>query len=74
MAELLQQRETDWSFIIDQPLGDVIPPLKAEGWRVISLRCGEHSEIVLRRRTHYLTVVARNSTVNTVHMFDTAKH
>ena len=46
--------------------------LIAEGWRVISLRCGELSEIVLRRRTLYLTVVARNSIVNTVHMFDTA--
>lgn len=74
MADVLQQKQTDWSHMIDLPLGLVIPPLKAEGWRVISLRCGELSEIVLRRRTHYLTVVARNSMVNTVHMFDTANH
>jgi len=64
----------NWSEIIDKPIAGVIQQLKAEGWKVIFLRPGDLSEIVLKRSSKNLTLIAQNNHVGTVHLFDTLNH
>jgi hypothetical protein len=73
MPEVLQ-KETAWSDVIYEPVCDVVQRFKAQGWRVVSLRPGELSEIVMRRKTMILTLVAQDNIVGTVHVFDTTNH
>ena len=73
MTELLQ-KETDWSDVVHRPLSSVVQRLKSQGWRVIALRPGELSEIVLRRQSIVITLIAQNNEVGSIHVFDTMNH
>ncbi|HYG76656.1 MAG TPA: hypothetical protein VEK08_16755 [Planctomycetota bacterium] len=63
-----------WAEIIDKPVSGVIQQLKAEGWKVVSLRPGDLSEIVLNRKSKNITLIAQNNCIGTVHVFDTVNH
>ena len=73
MTELLQ-KDTEWSDVVYQPLSSVVQRLKSQGWRVIALRPGESSEIVMRRQSIVITLIAQNNEIGSVHVFDTMNH